>query len=882
MILCPDCSSEVPGGSVSCPTCGELLESGEPTVEERRSPGSSEASRAGRASFRFATGTMLASRYRIVSPLGKGGMGEVYRAEDLKLGQVVALKFLAGVDRADAAEHNRLSREVRLARQVSHPNVCRVFDLGEFDGRTFLCMEYIDGEDLASLLRRIGRVPADKASGLARQLATGLAAIHDGGLLHRDLKPSNVMIDGRGRARITDFGVAAPAGEPGARTFAGTPAYMAPEQRNRGEANVQSDLYSLGLVIYEMFTGQPAWPAPVESGKPARLASRADIDPQTEDVLLRCLEPDPRGRPASALHVTAALTGGDPLAAALAAGITLSPEAVAAAPKVGSLRPAVAAAVLIAVFVGLYGALALAGKVMPFRQVPFDRSPEVLVDRTRILLHDLGYPLRPRDWVSGFALESDVTRFLAAYQGPAHSREEARRLLAGDRPPLYEFWYRQSSAELTLPRPDLPFEGPPWSSVEGVYVELDPEGHLYRLEASSRPSVSGRSPESPDWRALLAFAGLEPALLAPAASRLAPPVYADRRAAWDGAYPGKPGLPIHVEAASLQGTPVWFRVFGPWNQARELAPPGEGARPVLGWVISLILQLSWISILGWIALRNLRLGRGDKQGALRLAIFAFSLVLFNWLAGPAPPIYPLSVSVKIAYAAKDALLTWMLYLGFEPYARRLWPERIISWRRLLAGRFRDPLVGRDILIGCLLGLGISLSRYAERLVTGRFEEGSSLWSLSFPPLSGPGGILKQFSADLNAAVSYSLEFMLALLLLRILLRREGFALGTLLVVGTLLLVLGNPGPHTASQWAFVGLQAGLEIFAWRRFGLLAGTATYLTLILCCHYPLTLDPSAWYSGSAIFVVLVVAVLALYGFLTTTAGQSWRTHGGMLDG
>src|SRR5437879_8478203 len=158
-------------------------------------------------------------------------MGEVYRADDLTLDQTVALKFLpAGV----AADSDRLAQfhaELRIARQVSHKNVCRLYDLGEHEGRRFLTMEYVDGEDLASLLRRIGRLPADKAVDIARQLCAGLAAAHERGVLHRDLKPDNVMLDGRGKVRITDFGLAGLAESfRGDEVRSGTPAYMSPEQ----------------------------------------------------------------------------------------------------------------------------------------------------------------------------------------------------------------------------------------------------------------------------------------------------------------------------------------------------------------------------------------------------------------------------------------------------------------------------------------------------------------------------------------------------------------------------------------------------------------------------------------------------------------------------
>jgi len=141
---------------------------------------------------------MLGGRYRIVGLLGRGGMGEVYRADDLKLGQAVALKFLPAVVESDAERLQRFLNEVKIARQISHPNVCRVYDVGEVDGHHYLSMEYVDGEDLAHLLRRIGRLPGDKAVQIARQLCAGLAAAHDKGVLHRDLKPANVMLDGEG------------------------------------------------------------------------------------------------------------------------------------------------------------------------------------------------------------------------------------------------------------------------------------------------------------------------------------------------------------------------------------------------------------------------------------------------------------------------------------------------------------------------------------------------------------------------------------------------------------------------------------------------------------------------------------------------------------
>src|ERR1700722_18870502 len=157
---------------------------------------------------RFVPGQIIADRYRVVALAGRGGMGEVYRAEDLRLGQVVAIKFLPQELSQDAAALARFHSEVRIARQVSHPNVCRVFDIGDVDGIAFLSMEYVDGEDLGSVVRRIGRLSPERATAVARQICAGMAAAHEKGVIHRDLKPANVMLDGAGKIRITDFGLA--------------------------------------------------------------------------------------------------------------------------------------------------------------------------------------------------------------------------------------------------------------------------------------------------------------------------------------------------------------------------------------------------------------------------------------------------------------------------------------------------------------------------------------------------------------------------------------------------------------------------------------------------------------------------------------------------
>src|SRR5215203_2281645 len=280
---CPTCTSEIAVEGESCPSCGSSLDdayaetrilpedskprSGRSSGPGRKTPAHARTNSAHTTTdaldnSRFVAGTILNERYRIVGLLGRGGMGEVYRAEDLTLGQPVALKFLPEALSADGAALARFHREVRVARQISHRNVCRVYDIGDAEGLQFLSMEYVRGEELSSVLKRFGRLPQDKATEIARQLCAGLAAAHDAGVLHRDLKPSNVMIDEKGDVRITDFGLSGLLEEFGdGAALEGTPEYMSPEQLAGRELTAGSDIYSLGLVLYELFTGRKAFTA---------------------------------------------------------------------------------------------------------------------------------------------------------------------------------------------------------------------------------------------------------------------------------------------------------------------------------------------------------------------------------------------------------------------------------------------------------------------------------------------------------------------------------------------------------------------------------------------------------------------------------------------
>jgi eukaryotic-like serine/threonine-protein kinase len=251
----------------------------------------------------FVPGEVFAGRYRMIARIGRGGMGDVWRAQDLILETAVALKIISST-----VPEGRILNEVRLARQITHPAVCRVFDVGQTEGGIFYSMELVEGEDLAALLRRVGRLPSEKVVDIGRQLCAGLAAAHAQGVLHRDLKPANVLIDNHGLIRITDFGIAILRTDADVHRLTGTPAYMAPEQRLPGAVlSERTDVYSLGLVLYELLVGPTAFNRSGTSLPPRPSTLVPNVHPQLERVVMQALSPDPHERPASALEIAASL-----------------------------------------------------------------------------------------------------------------------------------------------------------------------------------------------------------------------------------------------------------------------------------------------------------------------------------------------------------------------------------------------------------------------------------------------------------------------------------------------------------------------------------------------------------------------------------------------
>ncbi len=850
------------------------------------SPGSGqavrEASDPGTAHGRFLPGTLFGKRYRIVGLLGKGGMGEVYRADDLSLGQSVALKLLPPGLAHDPGALDRLRSEVRLARQVSHPNVCRVYDLGEVDGESFVAMEYVDGEDLASVLRRLGRPAQEKALEIARQICAGLAAAHDAGVIHRDLKPANIMIDGRGRARVTDFGLAGEAlalGRTDARS--GTPLYMAPEQLAGREVSRASDIYSLGLVLYELFSGRRAFDAgsvpellkKMESTTPSSLSSHIDgLDPAVERIVRRCLEADPRQRPASALAVAAALPGGDPLAAALAAGETPSPEMVAAAGGRGGLSRPLAVGSLLAILLGFLVVAHLDGTTDLVRLVPPPLAPEVLAHQARTLLADLGYPEKPVDRDYRFRFDQELLDRIEKSDSTVGRWSH----LGQERPSPLVFEYRESPVPLVAGNmaASVHAHDPPriWSGM--VSLELDGTGRLLFLEVVPPERDDGAPSARPaGFASLFAAAELDTADFALAAPIWTPLVNTDERRAWLGHYPDHPEQAVRAEAGTFRGRSVYFRVADPAREPERTAGPAHqrsGADRLVEY-LGLALGMSAVLLAILVARHNLRRGRGDRRGAYRFGLFVLVLMLLSWFLGadlPGNPVQSFNIFLTrgLALALVIGGLAGLGYLGMEPYVRCHWPQILISWSRLVTGRLQDALVGRDVLLGALAGVVLVIVDKLQIAAPGWLGLlGGRPLTPDASGLAGGRTALADFFGPQFLMQPLTILFVVMGMLWLCRGRRRLAVVAAFLLVllmnGVLGLLQTAGAPEVSHQLA-AGLEGVLILFVLIRWGFLALVAMLFFAQNLASFPITLDTSAWYAGTSLLVLLTLGALATY--------------------
>ena len=596
--------------------------------------------------------------------------------------------------------------------------------------------------------------------------------------------------------------------------------------------------------------------------------------------MLRCLDKNPAVRPVSAISVAARLPGGDPLAAALAAGETPSPAMVAAAGESAGLRPRVATACLAGFFVLMAAVVALVSQYGITRIVPLDYPPDVLANKAQEMIGRFGYTEKPRDTAYGLSWNSEYI----AYVGRTDKSPNRWAAVREGREAAIEFWYRTSPRYLAaheyfgsgVANGRVGIDDPSEREPGQQKVWLSSSGRLLRFEAVPPPVEPPQKAPVPivNWQSLFEAGGLDIAAFKPADPMWAPPAWGDARAAWIETAPVGAEAATRIEAAAWRGQPIFFRVINAWTpgQGQSTPAPTMASRVTQALVIGFIAAM----VIGAIVLAryNLAHGRGDLRGASRLAVFVCAMILTGWAIEASHvaawwevPLFILGFS----YALFAAAAVWCLYVALEPFIRKLWPHTIISWSRLLAGRLADPLVGRDLLVGLMCGALFSLSIWGELAL--RTAYGFS----PFPKQTGLDALLgSRFIASSAIAYSYSaivntLGLFVVVFLLRLLLRRDWLAGGALVLfgaVGSLTtstdLSLVTAGFNLVTLLVFVTLLL--------RFGLVAITvANFVSASLTTAFPISAEFSRWYGGGTVVVLLAFSALAVYGYRLSLGGR-----------
>jgi len=650
-------------------------------------------------------------------------------------------------------------------------------------------------------------------------------------------------------------------------------------------------------VLYELFTGKPVFRAKslaelkglhatTDPERPSTLTH--DIDPLAERVIMRCLEKDPAFRPASALAVSMALPGGDPLAAALAAGETPSPEMVAASGGSGAVSMRFAAACLACVALALAALVFIKNRNGVVALVPFEMSTEVLTAKAREMLGVLTPNSRAPHHARGFFINSQVINDIGSRLSSADRWES----LKTGRPTGIVFWYRCSASAMNPEYGQAQVQAyqPALKSRLDARVLLDTRGRLIQFDQIPKPgprpvdpvaSREGPGPKEPDWNLFFAAAGLDAGKFKPTAAIYGAEFATDTRRAWTGEWPMEGAfspIPIRVEAGSFDGEPVSFDILAAWNTAPQ--DTGTGGVTEAGELLDAGVFVFTIIAGPLLAWRHTRTGRGDRRAAFRLAAFVF---ITTWLHLALPSLslgQILSIDrlqTNLSRAAWMALFAWTLYMALEPYIRRIAPWAVIGWTRLISGRVVDPLVGRDVLIGVLVACGTVVVSQAATLVPGLIGAAPTQplgcnWGWFGGPLEASSTMLM----GLSNAVFIPMYLTIVTVGLRWLLRSDLWAIVVVVIMATLLVA-------AEANFGLTGLVVGFLValgyaVALVRFGLLAVSATSITTFLISTPPVIADPRAWFAPNWLFPYGAVVAMVLVAAYAAVGGRSgvaaWR--------
>jgi serine/threonine-protein kinase len=645
---------------------------------------------------------------------------------------------------------------------------------------------------------------------------------------------------------------------------------MSPEQKAGKDVTVRSDLYSLGLVLHEMFTGKARKDT---QSSPSEIVK--DLDPAIERLILRCLEDDSKRRPSSALNVAMALPGADPIAAALAAGETPSPEMVAASHEKEGLSSRAAVICFIAVVLATAVISVFAPNNHLLSTARLDIPPDGLANHAQGVLRQLGYTDQPASTAYGFDC---CDRASLAYAN-GHARQTRDAILASHRPPVLRFWYRQHQdviyqepTSFILRQPGITFDAPPNTEPGMVRALFDPLGRLLALEARpfrNRMDAEGSSAPAFDWSRLFSAAGLDPASFVTRTPQQLPPMPFDAHMSWAGVYGPARSDQVHVEAAAWQGRPVYFLITGADAQPTSTSglSVSMGATGVIAWA-GLFAFLFICVGAGLLARHNLRAGRGDRKGAARVAAVYMACAICAWILTTSHVARPSELGLllsEIGRAGVIAGLLWLGYIAVEPFMRRHWPESLISWNRLHSGHIRDPLLASHVLTGIAVwSVLYSCVPLIFRFVPVRPPE--RLSTLDSP---------SDFGAYLAMLPSQMLSGMVALLVmvvaLRVLARRRVWIAD---ILASLLFAL-TPGtpvdfstPLTfAMTYTYVSFMTYAIIWLIRRFGFVAMLFAWMGRILI--YPVVFG--TWFTGQSLIPLLIPVVIAGWALWVIVSDQ-----------
>jgi serine/threonine-protein kinase len=502
--------------------------------------------------------------------------------------------------------------------------------------------------------------------------------------------------------------------------------------------------------------------------------------------------------------------------------------------------------------------------------VELEIPPDALALKAQETIRQLGYSGKPVDSAHGFLADRDFLNYIRDHDKSAQRWERLRN----GRP-----WYRESNQPLEwqgfysrgVTRSDPP---PVQSGMKEVL--LDPSGVLVSFSAVPDQVESGVVQGAVDWRALFSAAGIDPGQFKPALPRWVPPSFADTRAAWESKSPS--GEPLRIEAAAYRGKPVYFQMIGPWTRPSQMqpAPVTTGQRVAQGINITVFVIVCLGGVL--IARRNVSLGRGDRRGAARLAMGTLIAMLTSLvlITSHVATSYELGIMVMhLSNALFFAALIWVLYLALEPYVRRRWPNALIASGKVLAGRFRDPLVGRDVLIGSAAGVATGMLFPAIPLLTralGGVTSAPSAPTTHLDALSSLRFALGYPFFDGASALFLSFVAIFLMFAARIVLKKNWLVFAAILVIGSTVMI--GQGYNVLVAALFGVIVWTLLPVVMIRFGLLA-TFCMIFVSDLVDTGVT-DFTGWHAYSVWISLGVIAAIACAAFYTSLAGRPLFTE------